>query len=59
VRIVREQFEDYVRIGKRIPAEILVSIRSIADPSRLADTIASQMSISFEEKQEIFRAVSR
>ncbi|NLJ75260.1 MAG: endopeptidase La [Firmicutes bacterium] len=53
VRIVREQFEDYVRIGKRIPAEILVSIRSIADPSRLADTIASQMSISFEEKQEI------
>lgn len=58
VRIVREQFEDYVRIGKRIPAEILVSIRSIADPSRLADTIASQMSISFEEKQEILELFS-
>ena len=53
VRIVREQFEEYVRIGKRIPAEILVSVRSIQDPSRLADTIASQMNISFEEKQEI------
>ncbi len=52
-RIVREQFEKYVRLGKRIPAEILISVNSIEDPHRLADTIASQLNISFKEKQKL------
>lgn len=53
VRIVREEFEKYVRLGKKIPAEILISVGSIEDPHRLADTIASQLNVSFKEKQDL------
>ncbi len=53
VRIVRDQFDKYVRLGKKIPAEVLMAVGSIEDPHRLADTIASQMNISFNEKQEL------
>lgn len=53
VRIVREQFEKYVRIGKKIPAEVLMSVSNIEDPHRLADTIASQLNVSFKEKQDL------
>ncbi len=51
MRIVKEQFEKYVRLGRKIPAEVLVSISSINEPHRLADTIASQLLVSFREKQ--------
>lgn len=53
MRIVREEFEKYVRLGKKIPAEVLMSISSIENYHRLADTIASQLSVSFEEKQRL------
>lgn len=53
VRIVRDQFEKYVRLGKKIPAEVLMAVGSIEDPHRLADTIASQINVSFQDKQEL------
>lgn len=53
LRVVREQFETYVRLGKKIPAEVLMSVSNIEEPSRLADTIAGQLNVTYQEKQEI------
>jgi ATP-dependent Lon protease len=53
VRSVREEFGKYVRLGKKIPAEVLMSVTNIEDPHRLADTIASQLLVSFQEKQRL------
>ena len=53
MRIVREEFEKYVRLGKKIPAEVLMSVSSIDDAHRLADTIASQLNVAFKEKQRL------
>ncbi|MGI9228416.1 MAG: endopeptidase La [Gammaproteobacteria bacterium] len=47
------QFEQYVKLNKKIPPEILTSLVSIDDGSRLADTIAAHMSIKLDEKQNV------
>ena len=47
------QFEQYVKLNKKVPPEILSSLSSIDDPSRLADTIAAHMSIKIEQKQAV------
>ena len=57
VRTVREEFGRYVRLGKKIPAEVLVSVTHIEDHHRLADTIASQMLISYQEKQKLLEVL--
>jgi len=46
-------FEQYVKLNKRIPPEVLNSLSGIDDPSRLGDTIAAHMTIKIEEKQSI------
>jgi ATP-dependent Lon protease len=46
-------FDQYVKLNKRIPPEVLNSLSGIDDPSRLADTIAAHMTIKVEEKQAI------
>jgi len=53
MRIVRDEFEKYVRLSKKIPAEVLMSVSSIDDIHRFADTIASQMNVTFKEKQDL------
>ncbi len=58
VRGVKSIFEQYVKINKRIPPELLMSISSITDPSRLADIIVAHLSMKIAEKQEILNAVS-
>jgi ATP-dependent Lon protease len=52
-RSVLSQFEQYVKLNKKIPPEILSSLQGISDASRLADTIAAHMSLKVEEKQTI------
>ena len=47
------QFEQYVKLSKKISNDVMSSITNIDDPSRLADTIASQMSLKLEEKQNL------
>jgi ATP-dependent Lon protease len=47
------QFEQYVKLNKKIPSEILGTVSQIDDASRLADTIASHLSIKIAQKQEI------
>lgn len=46
-------FDQYVKLNKRIPPEVLNSLSGIDDPSRLGDTIAAHMTIKIEEKQAI------
>ena len=53
MRSVMAQFDQYVKLSKKVPPEILSSLASIEEPSRLADTIAAHMSLKIEEKQKI------
>jgi ATP-dependent Lon protease len=53
VRSLRSQFEQYVKLNRKIPAEIMASILAIEDSSRLGDTIAAHLSIKLEEKQHL------
>ncbi|MGI9211547.1 MAG: endopeptidase La [Methylococcaceae bacterium] len=53
VRTVINAFDQYVKLNKRIPPEVLNSLSGIDEPSRLADTIAAHMTIRMEDKQSI------
>ena len=52
-RAVMQQFDQYVKLNKKIPSEILTSISSIDDPGRLADTIAAHLPLKLEAKQVV------
>ncbi|MFA5592018.1 MAG: endopeptidase La [Micavibrio sp.] len=52
-RAVVTQFEQYVKLNKKIPPEVIVSVNQIDEPSKMADTIASHLSLKIEEKQEL------
>lgn len=51
-------FEQYVKLNPRMPMEISISVSNIQEPSKLADTIASHISIKNNEKQAILEAVN-
>ncbi|MBI4948779.1 MAG: endopeptidase La [Deltaproteobacteria bacterium] len=53
IRSVVKSFESYVKFNKRIPPEMIMSVSSIEDPSRLADTMASHLTIKLEDKQTL------
>ena len=52
-RAVTQQFDQYVKLNKKIPPEILTSIASIDEPGRLADTIAAHLPLKLEAKQSV------
>ena len=52
-RSVVSQFEQYIKLNKKVPPEVLVSINQIEDPSKLADTIASHLALKISDKQEL------
>jgi ATP-dependent Lon protease len=52
-RTVVSQFEQYIKLNKKIPPEVLVSINQIDEPSKLADTVASHLGLKIAEKQEL------
>src|SRR5467141_1285858 len=53
VRSVHSTFEAYVKLNKRIPPEMLMSVATIDDPARLADTIVAHLSLKLNDKQAI------
>lgn len=55
-RAVISQFEEYVKLSKKIPPEVLISINQIEDFGKLADTIASHLSLKIADKQELLEA---
>src|SRR5919201_2012842 len=52
-RTVVSKFEQYIKLNKKIPPEVLVSINQIEDPGKLADTVASHLTLKIPEKQEL------
>ncbi len=52
-RSILSAFDQYVKLNKKVPAEILTSLAGIDEPSRLSDTIAAHMSLKLDEKQKI------
>jgi ATP-dependent Lon protease len=57
-RSVVAQFEQYIKLNKKIPPEVLVSVNQIEDPSKLADTVASHLGLKIAEKQELLETDS-
>ena len=58
IRVTVEAFEDYVKLNKKIPPEVALSIASINDASRLADTIASHVNLKVADKQEVLEILN-
>jgi ATP-dependent Lon protease len=52
-RTVVTQFEQYIKLNKKIAPEVLVSVNQIDDPSKLADTVASHLGLKISDKQEL------
>lgn len=57
VRSLTTQFDQYVKLNKKIPPEILTSLSSIEEAERMVDTIAAHMSLKLDEKQKILEVV--
>ena len=53
VRSLKATFENYVKLNKRIPPEMLMSVNTIDEPSRLADLVVAHLNLKLEDKQEI------
>jgi len=56
-RAILAQFDQYVKLNKKVPPEILASLSGIDDPGRLADTIAAHLPIKIEQKQGILEII--
>ena len=57
-KIVIEQFEDYQKVNKKIPIEIVSNIKSFTDVSKIADVVSVNLSISLSQKQELLEIIS-
>ncbi|MFZ9634878.1 MAG: LON peptidase substrate-binding domain-containing protein, partial [Alphaproteobacteria bacterium] len=57
-RTVVSQFEQYIKLNRKIPPEVLVSVNQIDDPGKLADTVASHLALKIPEKQELLETDS-
>ncbi|RQD75336.1 MAG: endopeptidase La [Candidatus Syntrophonatronum acetioxidans] len=58
MRSVLYQFEEYIKLGKKIPPETLVNVSSIEEPGRLSDVVSSHLTLKIQQKQEILEAIS-
>lgn len=58
VRSVTNMFDQYVKMNKKVPPEVLSTLAGVDDPDRLADMIAAQMSLRIDEKQSILEIFS-
>ncbi|MFA5627870.1 MAG: endopeptidase La [Thiohalomonadaceae bacterium] len=56
-RSVLNQFDQYVKLNKKVPPEILTSLAGVEDSNRLADTVVAHMALKIEEKQKILEIV--
>src|SRR5690606_29124337 len=56
-RTLLNQFEQFVKLNRKIPPELLATLGAIDDPSRMADTIAAHLNIRLPDKQQVLEAV--
>ena len=57
-RAAVQQFENYIKLNKKIASEVMVSVNQIEEPSKIADTLASHLSVKIEEKQDLLDQTS-
>ena len=57
-RATVQQFEQYIKLNKKIPHEVLVSLSSIEEPGRFADTIAAHLPLKLEQKQVVLEMIN-
>src|SRR5262245_29507165 len=57
IRSVNSTFENYVKLNKKIPPETIMSVASIADPARLADTIVAHLGVKLEDKENLLETI--
>jgi len=57
MRSLMSQFEQYIKLNKKIPPEVLGSLASIEEPGRLADTIAVHLSLKIEDKEALLETL--
>ena len=53
VRAITEQFDDYVKVNKKVSKEVTTSVSQIEDPIKLSNTVAAHLGIKISEKQEL------
>lgn len=58
VRAILSQFDQYIKLNKKIPPEILSTLASIEDPGRLADMVAAHLALKILEKQQILEELN-
>ncbi|MFC3051133.1 endopeptidase La [Kordiimonas pumila] len=58
MRSVVTQFDQYVKLNKKIPAEVVVTVNQIDDAGKLADTVSSHLALKIDDKQELLATVS-
>src|SRR5881296_2493956 len=58
IRSVNASFENYVKLNKKVPPEMIMSVASIDDPARLADTIVAHLGIKLEDKQTLLEMIN-
>lgn len=56
VRVLIDQFEQYVKLSKKVPNEVVGTLQEIEDPARLVDTICAHLSLGIEDKQALLEA---
>lgn len=58
LRSVLTQFDQYVKLNKKIPPEVISALSGIEDPHRLADAIAAQMTLKIEDRQKVLECLN-
>ena len=58
MRTAKTNFEQYIKLNKKIPSETLASVAQIDDPAKLADTIASHLSVKISDRQQLLETLS-
>ncbi len=56
--VLMNQFEQYTKLSKKVPAEVLTSLKNITDPSRLVDTMSAHLSLNVAEKQKLLESAN-
>jgi ATP-dependent Lon protease len=58
VRSVKSNFENYIKLNKKVPAETLASVSQIEDPAKLADTVASHLTVKIADRQQLLETMN-
>jgi ATP-dependent Lon protease len=58
IRTVKTNFEQYIKLNKKIPAETLASVAQIDEPAKLADTVASHLSVKISDRQALLETLN-